>query len=123
MDGETKQLVKYHIYDQKKTAEQKFQLCTSSDKPEFKNILSDWQKAYDAWRAYSMHRVYINEGVLGSPLIALASTLQQVENALVKQNGGDIKKAITAARDARKIFLESRKNKTSDEKIFLLPLR
>jgi peptidase S46-like protein len=114
-DGETRQLIKHHIYDQKKTAEQKFQQW-AQDKPEFKNILSDWQKAYDAWRAYSMHRVYINEGILGSPLIAFASTLQQVENALVKQNGGDIKKAMTAANDARKIFLKA-ENKTSDQNI------
>ena len=65
---------------------------------------------------YSMHRVYINEGILGSPLIAFASTLQQVENALVKQNGGDVKKAVAAANDARKNFLKA-ENKISDENI------
>jgi Peptidase S46 len=114
-DGESKQLIKYHIYDQKKSAEEKFQQW-AKDKPEFQNVLSDWQKAYAAWRIYSLQRVYINEGILGSPLIAFAATLQQVENALVKQNGGDLKKAMGAASDARKLFLKN-ENKISDQKI------
>ena len=38
---------------------------------------------------YTKHRVYMNEGIMGSPLIAFAASLQQVENALVKQGGGD----------------------------------
>jgi hypothetical protein len=114
-DGESKQLIKYHIYDQKKSAEEKFQQW-AKDKPEFQNVLSDWQNAYAAWRTYSLQRVYINEGILGSPLIAFSATLQQVENALVKQNGGDLKKAMGAAIDARKIFLKN-ENKPSDQKI------
>jgi peptidase S46-like protein len=114
-DGESKELIKYGIYDQKKSAEEKFQQW-SKGKPEFENIFSDWAKAYDAWRPYSKHRVYLREGILGSPLIAFASTLQQVENALVKQGGGDSKKAIEAATEARKEFLKE-ENKISDQNI------
>jgi hypothetical protein len=114
-DGETKQLIKYHVYDQKKNAELKFQQW-AKDKPEFQDILSEWQKAYDDWRAYSMQRVYINEGILGSPLMAFAASLQQVEIALVKQNGGDIKKLMAAAIEARKKFL-SGENRISDQQI------
>jgi hypothetical protein len=114
-DGETKQLIKYHVYDQKKNAELKFQQW-AKDKPEFQNILSEYQKAYDDWRAYSMQRVYINEGILGSPLMAFAASLQQVEIALVKQNGGDIKKLMAAAIEARKKFL-SGENRISDQQI------
>ena len=114
-DGETKQLIKYHIYDQKKAAEQKFQQW-AQDKPEFKNILSDWQRAYDAWRLYSMQRVYINEGILGSPLIAFAASLQQVENALVRQSAGDPAKAVASAAEVRKKFLKA-ENRPSDENI------
>jgi len=64
-DGETKQLLKYHIYDQKKAQEDDFQKWAKG-KPEFENIFSDWEKAYNAWRPYSKHRVYINEGIFGS---------------------------------------------------------
>jgi len=114
-DGESKQLIKYHIYDQKKSDEEKFQKWATG-KPEFENIFSDWSKAYNDWRPYSKHRVYINEGIFGSPLIAFASSLQQLENALVKQNGGNIKKILDAVNSARKTFLAN-ENKVSDEEI------
>ena len=47
-DGETKQLIKYDIYDQKKTQEATFQQWAKG-KPEYENIFSDWEKAYAAW--------------------------------------------------------------------------
>src|SRR6185436_8950358 len=87
-------------------------------KPEFENIFSDWAKAYDAWRPYSKHRVYINEGIFGSPLLAYAASLQQVENALVRQglSSADIKKAVESANESRNEFLKG-ENKTSDQNI------
>ena len=54
-------------------------------KPGYSNIFEEWGKAYDAWRPYAKHQIYINEGIFGSPLIAFAASLQQVENALVQQ--------------------------------------
>ena len=114
-DGETRELVKYDVYDQKKTAENRF-LGWANEKPEYENIFKDWSRVYEEWRPYSKQRVYINEGILGSPLIAFAGSLQQVENALVKQNGGDSKKAIDAATQARARFLKD-ENRASDEEI------
>ncbi|NII24291.1 S46 family peptidase [Pseudoflavitalea sp. X16] len=115
-DGESKQLIKYNIYDQKKAAEAKFQQWANG-KPEFQNIFSDWSAAYDAWRPYSKHQVYLNEGIFGSPLLAFAASLQQVENAIVKKgSSADIKKAVDAAKEARDNFLKS-ENKPSDQNI------
>ena len=54
-------------------------------KPEYENIFSDWGKAYEDWRPYAKHRMYINEGILGSPLLAFASTLMLLESELVKK--------------------------------------
>ncbi len=97
-DGETKQLIKYHIYDQKLAQEEKF-LKWANGKPEYENIFSDLAKAYDAWRPYSKHQVYINEGIFGSPLLAFAGSLQQVENAIVKSGKSEeIKKAVDCGR-------------------------
>ena len=116
-DGESKQLVKYDVFGQKKKAEDVFH-SWSIGKPEYATLFDEWSKAYDAWRPYSKHRVYINEGILGSPLIAFASTLQQIEIALVLQGKtqADIKKALTAAEAAREEFLKD-ENKISDQKI------
>ena len=116
-DGETKQLLKYDIYGRKKMAEEKF-IAWAAGKPEYKDIFSEWSKAYDVWRKYAKHRMYMNQGVFGSPLIAFAASLKQLEAAMVKPglSKSDVQKAFTAAGNARKEFL-AEENKISDEKI------
>ncbi len=116
-DGETKQLLKYDIYGQKKAFEQKF-IAWAKGKPEYQNIFSDWAKAYDAWRPYAKHRMYINEGIAGSPLVSFAGSLLQLESILVKTGASqaDVKKALDAADMARAGFLKD-ENKISDQYI------
>ena len=116
-DGETKQLLKYDVFGQKKKAEETF-IDWAKGKPGYSTIFEEWGKAYDAWRPYAKHRMYINEGILGSPLIAFAASLQQIEMALVQQGktAGEIKKALEEATKARDQFLKN-ENKASDEKI------
>lgn len=121
-DGERKQLIKYHVYDQKAAQEQRF-LKWAQGKPEYENIFNDLAKAYDAWRPYSKHQVYINEGIFGSPLLAFAASLQQVENALVKSGRSqDVAKALDAANTARAEFIKD-ENRASDQKIVAAVLR
>lgn len=112
-DGETKQLLKYDVYGQKKKAEANF-INWAKGKSEYETIFSDWGKAYDAWRPYAMHRQYINEGIFGSPLISFAASLTMVESALVKS--GDVKKAVASADESRTEFLKN-ENKRSDQQI------
>lgn len=115
--GESEQLLKYDIYGQKRKQEEAFTKWAAS-KPEYANIFGDLQSAYTAWRPYAMHRQYINEGILGSPLLAFAASLQQVETTLTKSGttSADIKKAVEAADAARKSFLSSH-NRASDKNI------
>jgi Peptidase S46 len=116
-DGETKQLLKYDIYGQKKKAEAAF-TSWAKGKPEYENLFADWGKAYDAWKPYTKLRQYMNEGIAGSPLIAFASSLMQVENALVKTNStqADVKRALESAAKQRESFLAG-ENKVSDQNI------
>lgn len=116
-DGETKQLLKYDVYGQKIKFEEGFNQWAKGKK-EYETLLADWGKAYNAWRPYAKHQVYMREGVMGSPLIAFASSLLSLEAALVKPNtnAADLKKAVEAANQARKGFLES-ENKVSDQNI------
>ena len=122
-DGETKQLLKYNVYDQKKAAEEKF-ITWSDGKPEYQSIFAEWSDAYDAWRPYSKHRMYMNEGIFGSPLIGYASSLTQLENALVntKSTQADVKKAVDAAKGSREEFLKE-ENKPSDQNILAAVIR
>ncbi|MDP9230347.1 MAG: S46 family peptidase [Bacteroidota bacterium] len=116
-DGETKQLIKYDVYGQKQKQEEAF-LSWAKGKPQYENIFNEWPKAYEAWRPYALHRMYINEGIYGSPLLAFAGTLQQVENALVKTGStqGDVKKVLDEANNKRESFLKD-ENKASDQNI------
>lgn len=115
-DGETKQLLKYDIYGQKKAFEDKFNKWAKG-KPEFENVLSDWAKAYDDWKPYAKLRMYFNEGIMGSPLIAFASSLSRIEDLLLKNTPqADIQKAVAAATAQRKAFLEG-ENIVSDKNI------
>lgn len=116
-DGETKQLLKYDVYGQKRKAEEAF-IKWAKDKPEYKDIFTDLKAAYAAWRPYALHRQYMNEGIFGSPLLAFASSLQQIENVMVRPGSStaDIKRAVEAADAQRQNFLAST-NRASDQKI------
>jgi hypothetical protein len=116
-DGETKQLLKYDIYGQKKVAEEKFNNWAKG-KPEFENIFNDWGKAYEAWLPYAKLRMYMNEGIMGSPLVQFAASLMGLENAMVKtgSTAADVKKAADAAKTARTAFIED-ENRISDQNI------
>lgn len=115
-DGETKQLKKFNTEAKKKAYEEKF-TAWAKGKPEFENIFTDYAKNYAAWTPYSKHRQFINEGILGSPLLAFASQLISLESKLTQNTpAAELKKAIEAASEGRKEFLQS-EDKTSDEKI------
>lgn len=112
-DGESKQLIKHHVYENKQKQEAAFQQWAKG-KPEFENIFAQYEKIYKAWAPYAKLRVYLNEGIFGSALAAYASSLAAVENAILRK--GDVKAAVAAADAARTKFLES-ENKPSDQKI------
>ena len=116
-DGETKQLIKYKVFDQKKVYENNF-AAWAKGKPDYENILADYAKNYAEWTPYSKMRQYINEGIMGSPLAAAAAGLISLEDKLIKPNtpAADLKKAIEAATANRTAFKEG-EDLPSDEKI------
>ena len=116
-DGETKQLEKYHVYEAKQKDEAKFAEW-AKNKPEFQNVLGDYEKNYAAWTPYAKERVYVIEGILGSPLAAFASSLMLLEKALTEQGKTqvDVKNALDAANKQWKIFIKG-EDLPSDRKI------
>lgn len=122
-DGESKQLKKHHVLEDKEKNEAAFAKWAQG-KPEFSSILNDYAAAYKAWSPYAKHRVYLNEGVLGSPAAAFAASLMSVEKALVTPGAAkDAAAQATAAADkARAAFLEG-ENKASDQKILAATAR
>ncbi len=110
-DGETRQLLKYDIYGQKKAAEAQFN-SWAKGKPEYQSLFADWAKAYEAWKPYAEERVYLNEGILGSPLAAFAATVRTVA-ASGNTGAQEMAKQLNTRRAA---FLEA-EDKPSDQNI------
>jgi hypothetical protein len=114
-DGETNQLLKYDVYGQKKKFEDDF-VSKCKGKPEYETLFSQYEKIYQDWAPYTKHRIYINEGIFGSPLISFAGSLQTLEKTLSKSdaNADEISKVTQNLSTARNAFL-SRENKPSDQ--------
>ncbi|MEO9210083.1 MAG: S46 family peptidase, partial [Ginsengibacter sp.] len=104
--GETEQLEKYHVYENKQAEESKFNVW-AKNKPEYQNILSDYEKNYAAWTPYAKARTYLTEGILGSPLTSFASSLMNLERVLTNPNSttDDINKVLQSADKSRTNFL------------------
>ena len=122
-DGESKQLLKFKTYEEKQASEQKF-MAWAKGKPEYEDLFTRWEKNFSDWRPYSEHRVYMNEGILASPLIAYASSLQGLERALTRKGAtaDEVAKAIASAERTRRGFLDA-ENLPSDQNILAATTR
>lgn len=114
-DGEAKQLLKLNVLDRKVKEEAAFE-AWAKGKPEFDNLFSDVKKAYDNWRPYAKHRMYLIEGIYGSPLIAFSSSLRTLDNALASGKAEDIAKATQNVKNAHARFMKN-ENVASDKTI------
>ena len=116
-DGESKQLIKYDVYGQKQQAEGDF-LNWAKGKPEYEGIFQEYRKAYEAWTPYAKWRVYLNEGIMGSPLIKFASDMGALDKLLCTKDAKqeDITKALDAVKKAHDAFMKD-ENVASDKNI------
>jgi hypothetical protein len=80
-DGEAKQLVKLGVAEQKQKDEAAFEKWATG-KAEYANLFSDFNNLYKNWTPYAKHRMYLNEGIMGSPLLAFAASLKGLETML-----------------------------------------
>ena len=107
-DGESKQLLKFKTYEEKQANEAAF-TAWAKGKPEYDNLFSDFSKIYESWRPYVKHRVYLREGIQGSPLLSFAGSLQQLDVLLSKKESRkeDILKLIEMLKGGYSAFLKA----------------
>jgi hypothetical protein len=120
-DGETKQLIKHNIIARKEKEEKEFDTWAKG-KSEYDNLFQNIRTAHDAWRPYAKGRVYYNEGILGSPLVAFMTTLKSKENQLASSNQAEADKAMNAIKAAADKFIKS-ENVASDKSILASVLK
>ncbi len=122
-DGETKQLKKHGVIAQKEKEEAAFAKWAKG-KAEYANLFGDIERNYADWRPYAKGRVYLYEGILGSPLLRFAAGLKTfnaaLSNASTKEQ--DLEKLKTAVKKGHEKFLES-ENIPSDRNIMAAVLK
>lgn len=114
-DGETKQLIKHNVIAQKEKEEKAFETWAKG-KAEYDNLFANIKSAYDAWRPYAKSRVYLNEGILGSPLMAFCANLKLMNDAK------PMDKNQTAIRNYYEKFIKG-ENIASDQNILAVVLK
>lgn len=122
-DGESKQLIKHNVIKQKEAQEKAFETWAKG-KPEYDNLFANIKTTYDTWRPYAKGRVYLMEGILGSPLMAFASNLKNLDDVLSNPNSkpDDITKAANTAKAQHAKFIKG-ENVASDKNILATVLR
>jgi len=120
-DGEAKQLVKLNVLGQKQKEEAAFE-AWAKGKSEYDNLFADIKKTYDNWRPYAKHRMYLFEGIYGSPLIAFSTSLKSMDAALSKGKPEDITKATQNLKNAYARFIKG-ENIASDRNILATVIR
>lgn len=117
-DGESKQLVQHNVIGQKQKDEAAFETWAKG-KPEYDNLFADIKKTHDTWTPYAKGRVYLYEGILGSPLMAFAASLKSLDGMLSSATPAqpeELAKATTAAKTAYEKFTKE-ENVASDKNI------
>lgn len=114
-DGESKQLIKHNVIGLKEKEEETF-TNWAKGKPEYDNLFTKIKDTYTNWRPYAKHRVYITEGILGSPLLAFANSFKALDNALTNNKPEDVSKITTALKTAYDKYIKAA-NITSDRNI------
>lgn len=79
--GQTQQLQRLKVYDQKVAMEAKFN-AWAKGKAEYEGIFEEWQKAYAAYEPYATHSTYLNQGIIGANVVNLALPLVMAEEQL-----------------------------------------
>ena len=115
--GQTEQLKRLKVYEEKLDMEKKF-TNWAKNKPEYASILPNFEKAYAEYDNYALHSTYIREGIMGSAVIANAMKYLTLEKILSSEKSSpeQIKKAIDDLKlDAANFFKSF--NAISEEKI------
>jgi hypothetical protein len=122
-DGESKQLIKHNVITQKEKEENDF-ANWAKGKNEYDGLFDEIKAIYNAWRPYARGRIYLYEGIMGSPLMAFANSLKSLDNALMSPSSKpeDIAKATKSAKAAHERFIKS-ENIASDRNILAVVLK
>ena len=117
--GQTAQLQRLHVVDQKKAEEQAFNKWSYKNGDKYNGLLKDYNAIFTTYRPYARHNVYYSECFGASSLAKLGASLEPLEKALLAGNtsADTIKKYTDGIKAARTAILKGTDIPT-DKEIF-----
>jgi Peptidase S46. len=117
--GQTEQLKRLNVVEQKAAAEKEFTTWAIKNAPEYKTVLSDYNAAYAAYRPYAKQQTYMSEAFRGAVVTRLALGLQPIKEELEKKspNKDTLKKHTDALKKGYKTVMKTF-DKPTDKEIF-----
>lgn len=116
--GQTQQLKRLKIYEQKQQQEQQFTKLNSNN-AEYAGLNEKYKSAYAAYEPYAVHRTYVNEGLLASAWVRQAIQAKSIAQTVMQSKSNDSLAKQTQQRiDATLAEYEATYNETADKKIF-----
>ncbi|MBS1588657.1 MAG: S46 family peptidase [Bacteroidetes bacterium] len=80
--GQTEQLKRLHVVDKKEQQETAFTQWAKTEKPEYANLIADYNKAYSHYAPYAKHATYYSEAFRAPTLTKIALMLEPLAKAL-----------------------------------------
>jgi hypothetical protein len=84
--GQTEQLKRLKVVDQKTANEKAFTNWATNNAPEYKDLIAEYQKMYNAYRPYAKHITYYSEGFRAASLSRLAASMDDLHKELEKKS-------------------------------------
>lgn len=106
--GQTEQLKRLHVIEEKQAQEKDFTNWSKANNREYEDLMNRYAKIYSAYRPYAKHNTYYAECFMGSTLARLAAKTDGLYKALSnkKSKPEDIAKQVADLRKARKDIMK-----------------
>ncbi len=117
--GQTEQLKRLHVVDEKTTKEKAFTKWAVKNAPEYANVVAQYSNVYANYRPYAKHITYYSECFKAPALTKIAAALEPLYKELEKKTPNDdtIKKHIDDLKTARKTNIKLL-DKATDMELF-----
>ena len=117
--GQTEQLKSLNIYGQKSKEEAEFTKW-AADKPQYANLMTDYQKLYVSYEPYAIHKTYINEGLTAPGFVdeALNNCFGQLALENSKRNAKEKAEIREELKKVNDDYIKTY-NLAADKKIFI----
>lgn len=115
--GQTEQLKRLKIVEEKQQAEREFTKWARNNAPEYKNLMREFEEIHADYRPYTKHRIYYSQCFQGSLLAALGSQFYDLYLELYEKKPDEdkIKKEIKGIKSYRERMMDRFDSDTEQE--------